>query len=112
MGHAWVTEDDYLRQCLCIDDLGLDTKQPVLEVSDKQNLNQSPQLQRLPRKFTSSKLIYGTFQNVNNKGTDQSARMRKLVCAFAVRKPRRQVSTSVIPPIMYMAFYMYMYITS
>ena len=28
---------------------------------------------------------------MNNKGADQSARMRRLVCAFVVRKPRRQV---------------------
>ena len=29
---------------------------------------------------------YFTFQIVNNKGADQTARMRRLVCAFAVRK--------------------------
>ena len=28
-----------------------------------------------------------TFQNANNKGADQSARMRRLVCTFVVRKP-------------------------
>ena len=28
---------------------------------------------------------YGTFQTENNKGADQTARMHKLVCAFAVR---------------------------
>ena len=28
-----------------------------------------------------------TFQTVNNKGADQSARMRRLVCAFVLPKP-------------------------
>ena len=30
---------------------------------------------------------YFTLQKGNNKGTDQSARMRRLVCAFVVHKP-------------------------
>ena len=30
---------------------------------------------------------YGTFQKANNKGADQTARMRRLVCACVVRKP-------------------------
>ena len=46
--------------------------------------NQSHQLQRLARK--SSKFTYDTFQKANNKGVDQSARMRRLVCACVVRK--------------------------
>ena len=29
----------------------------------------------------------GTFQNLNNKGADQTARMCRLVSAFVVRKP-------------------------
>ena len=37
--------------------------------------------------FTCSMLTYGTFQKANNKGTDQTARMRRLVCACVVRKP-------------------------
>ena len=41
--------------------------------------------------FTRSKFTYKTFQKENNKGTDQTARMRRLVCACVVRKPRRQV---------------------
>ena len=41
--------------------------------------------------FACSKFRYNTFQLANNKGTDQSARMRRLVCAFVVHKPRRQV---------------------
>ena len=54
----------------------------------KQDSNQSPQLQRLARKlrFCLSKLRYGAFQKANNKGADQTARMRRLVCAFVVRQ--------------------------
>ena len=32
-----------------------------------------------------------TFQSVNNKGADQTAWMRRLVCAFIVRKAQRKV---------------------
>ena len=39
------------------------------------------------RKFTRSKFTYGTLQKANNKGADQSARMRRLVCVCVVRKP-------------------------
>ena len=35
-------------------------------------------------------LNYDTFQKANNKGADQFARMRRLVCVFTVRKPLRQ----------------------
>ena len=30
--------------------------------------------------------MYDTFQKANNKGADQTARMRRLVCACVVRK--------------------------
>ena len=55
----------------------------------KWDSNQPAQLQRLARKmkFRCSKLRYGTFQNGNNKGAGQTARMRRLVCACVVRKP-------------------------
>ena len=36
--------------------------------------------------FTSSKFRYDTYQYVNNIGADQTARMRRLVCAFVVCK--------------------------
>ena len=51
--------------------------------------NQSPQLQILARKskFAHSKLRYGAFQTANNKGADQTARLRRLVCAFVMCKP-------------------------
>ena len=55
----------------------------------KRDSNKSPQLQRLTRKlkFACSKFRHDTFQKANNKGTDQSARMRRLVCAFVVCNP-------------------------
>ena len=51
--------------------------------------NRSPQLQRLARKlkFHYSKFTYDTFQKANNKGANQTAGMRRLVCACVVRKP-------------------------
>ena len=36
--------------------------------------------------FACSMFRDDTFQNANNKGADQAARMRRLVCAFVVRK--------------------------
>ena len=35
--------------------------------------------------FACSKLGYDTFQKAKNKGADQTARMRRLVCALVVR---------------------------
>ena len=51
--------------------------------------NLSPQLLRLAKKwnFTRIKLTYDTFHKTNNKDADQSARMRRLVCACVGRKP-------------------------
>ena len=37
--------------------------------------------------FTRSKFTNDNFQKANNKGADQTARMRRLVCACVVRKP-------------------------
>ena len=42
------------------------------------------------RNFTCSKFTYKTLQKWNNKGADQSARMRRLVCACVVRKPPKK----------------------
>ena len=39
------------------------------------------------RNFTRGKFTYETYQKANNKGADQSARMRRLVCVCVVRKP-------------------------
>ena len=50
--------------------------------------NQSHKLQRLARKLKLYlKVTYSTFQKANNKGADQTVRMRRLVCACVVRKP-------------------------
>ena len=38
-----------------------------------------------------------TFQKANDKGTDQSAQMRRLVSAFVVSNPQRQVFLSQGP---------------
>ena len=55
-----------------------------------QGLNQSAQLQRVHvarmLKFACSKFI-----NINNKGTDQTARMCRLACAFNLRVQLRKV---------------------
>ena len=40
---------------------------------------------------------YDTFQNANNKGADQTARMRRLVCSFVVRKPPKKVYLALWP---------------
>ena len=61
-----------------------------LGLPTKQYSNQSPKLHidKLEnRNFSFSKLRYGTFQKTNNKGTDQTALMRRLVCACVVCKP-------------------------
>ena len=34
--------------------------------------------------------LHSTFQIANNKGADQTAHMRRLVCAFIVRKSQSQ----------------------
>ena len=54
---------------------------------------QPPQLQRLARKFNcpNGKFRYDTFQLANINGADQTVRMGRLVCAFVVHKPRKQV---------------------
>ena len=38
-------------------------------------------------KFTRSNFTYATLQKANNKGADQTARLRRLVCACVVRNP-------------------------
>ena len=69
--------------------MGLYETKPVFRVFEKARLkpNQSPQLHRLARNFAWSKSRYDTFQQVNNKGADQTARMRRLVCNSVVHKP-------------------------
>ena len=45
--------------------------------------------------ITCSKCINATFRKANNKGADQTARMRRLVCACVVRKPPKTVFSRV-----------------
>ena len=77
--------------------LGLDATKLYLSLGSppKRDSNQSTQLQRLVKKwnFACSKCRYDIFQKFNNKCVDQAAQMRKLVCAFVVRKLRRQISS-------------------
>ena len=56
--------------------------------------NQSPQLQRLARKlkFPCSRFTYGAFQKANNNGADQTAQMRRLVCACYLQYPKGRFS--------------------
>ena len=56
----------------------------------KRDSTLSPQLQRLARKLKFCLSKYDIFQYDKNKGADQTAWMYRLVCAFVVRKPRRQ----------------------
>ena len=43
------------------------------------------------------RFTYIAFQKAKDKGADQSSRMGRLVCAFVVRKPRRQVFSCCDP---------------
>ena len=45
--------------------------------------------------FTCSKVKYGTFKKANNEGDDQTARMRRLVCACAIRNPSEDMVSLV-----------------
>ena len=47
---------------------------------------QSPQLHRLSRNFACSKPGYDNFQKAINTGADQTAQVRRLVCACVIRK--------------------------
>ena len=59
---------------------------PVLAVSDKASFKPvSPQLEKW--NFACSKLRYGSLQNVNNRGADQTAWLSRLLCVPAVRIP-------------------------
>ena len=53
------------------------------------------------RNFTRGKFTYETYQKANNKGADQSARMRRLVCVCVVRKPPK-TGFLALRPILFM----------
>ena len=71
--------------------MGLVARKSVYGVSDKARLN--PVSSATVRdslensKFDYGKFRYDTFQKANNKSADHTAWMRRLVCAFVVRKP-------------------------
>ena len=63
-------------------------RKPVLGVSDKVRFKPACSARDWLENwnFARSKSRYDTFQKENNKGADQSARMRRLVCTFAVHE--------------------------
>ena len=72
--------------------LGRVATKPVFGISDEARfkpVSSATETSWKNRNFACSKLRYGDFQTANNKGADQTARMRSLVCAFVVRKPRK-----------------------
>ena len=56
------------------------------------------------RNFACVKFRHDTFKLKNNKGADQTVRMRRLVWAFVVRKHRRQRFSSQEPYIVKLLF--------
>ena len=76
--------------------LGLNARRTVFRVYS----NQPAQLQRVhvARKlnFACSKFVNYTLKRANNKGTDQTARMCRLVCAFNLRLQLRQIFSRLI----------------
>ena len=64
-----------------------DFQQSVTQTS---HLSYRDQLEKW--KLTSTKFSYDTFQRVNNKGTDQSAQMHRLICIFVVTNPEDRFS--------------------
>ena len=70
---------------------------PVLWISDKVRFKPTCSTTEASLKIeillVAGLAYIASFQKGNNKGTDQTARMRRLVCAFVVRKPPKQVFT-------------------
>ena len=71
--------------------MGLIPRKPVFGVSNKASFKSvsSATETSLKLNFTGTKFTYDTFQKANNKGADQSARMRRLVCACVVCEPQK-----------------------
>ena len=77
-------------QSMEVDEMGIHVIKPVFGVSDKARLKPVSSATETSWKIENcacSKSLYDTFQKANNKCADQSVRMRRLVCAFVVRKP-------------------------
>ena len=73
---------------LQVKQMRLDATKPVFRVFEEARLKPADYLEI--RNFACSKPRYDTFQKANNKGADQTARMRRLVCAYVIT-PGRQV---------------------
>ena len=69
--------------------MGLVARKPVFGVSNKASFKPAHSATETSLKVetASTKSRSDTFQKANNKGADQTARMRRLVCACVVRKP-------------------------
>ena len=75
---------------ICEIKMGFDGTKPVFGLSDKARLkpiSSGIETSYKTKISTCSKFRYNIFQLKNNKGSDQTAWMRWLVCAFVVRKP-------------------------
>ena len=68
--------------------LGLNARRPVFGVYDHARLKPTCSV---TESFVCSKFINYTYKRENNKGTDQTARMCRRVCAFNLRMQPRQV---------------------
>ena len=68
--------------------MGLVVRKLVLGVSDKARLKPACSATGTRWKID-SKFRYDTFQKMNNKGADQTVRMRRLVCDCVVCKPSK-----------------------
>ena len=71
---------------------GLVARKPVYGVSEKASFKPVSTATETSQKIETSpkaSLHMILFQKANNKGVDQTARMRRLVCAFAVHKPQK-----------------------
>ena len=65
--------------------MGLDATKPVFRVFNKASFKLVSSATENSYEIEIS--YYVTFQKANNKGTDQTARMCRLVCACVVRSP-------------------------
>ena len=66
--------------------MSIDATKPVLRASDE--IIQKPAFSDRIVKSRLEQVKYDSVQFVNSKDADQTARMRKLVCAFVVCRPR------------------------
>ena len=72
---------------------GFDARKPVFMVFEE--VKHGPVFSATDCEFACSKVRYETTYLANNQDVDQNALMSKLVCAFVVRKLRRQLLSRV-----------------